>query len=178
MNHHCSILDFLEEPMRDETPDAYSMLRQMAEVPFAIGEEFSSKWAFLPYVERGLTNFARLDICNVGGFTEAMKVAGWCEAHYIDLMPHNSLGPISTAANIHLAAAVSNYAWLEDRSTNPGFDFSDEVFPVQQRLEGNRYRVPDSPGLGMEFNEEAAKGPFKFWESPRLHRRDGSYQNW
>ena len=53
--------------------------------------------------------FARLDLGNVGGFTEAMKVAGLCEAHYIDLMPHNPLGPISTAANIQLGAAVPNY---------------------------------------------------------------------
>ena len=76
--------------------------------------------------------------CTVGGFTEAMKVAGWCEAHYIDLMPHNvsdsshslqmvqlcgatdfvlrrqPLGPVSTAACIHLGAAVPNFAYLED----------------------------------------------------------------
>ena len=78
-------------------------------MPFAIGEEFSSKWQFLPYIERGLTNFARIDICNVGGFTEAMKVAGWAEAHYIDLMPHNPLGPICTAATVQLAAAVPNF---------------------------------------------------------------------
>ena len=171
-------LDFLEEPIRDETPDAYAMLRQMTVVPFAIGEEFSSKWAFLPYVERGLTNFARVDICNVGGFTEAMKVAGWCEAHYIDLMPHNPLGPISTAANIHLAAAVANYSYLEDRSSEPGFEFSDKMFPKQHKIEGNWYRVPDEPGLGVEFNEECATGETKFYESPHLHRRDGSLQNW
>jgi glycerol-3-phosphate dehydrogenase len=41
-------------------------------VPFAIGEEFSSKWQFLPYIERGITNYARIDVCNVGGLTEAM----------------------------------------------------------------------------------------------------------
>ena len=169
-------LDFLEEPIRDETPGAYQALRQMTDVPFAIGEEISSKWGFLPYVEQGLTNFARLDICNVGGFTEAMKVAGWCEAHYIDLMPHNPLGPISTAANLHLAAAVSNYAWLEDRGNEITFD--SEMFPVQPRLEGNRYPVPTGPGLGVEFNEEMANQPFRFWEGPRLHRRDGSYTNW
>jgi galactonate dehydratase len=169
-------LDFLEEPIRDETPDAYATLRQMTGVPFAIGEEFSSKWAFLPYVERGLTNFARIDICNVGGFTEAMKVAGWCEAHYIDLMPHNPLGPISTAANIHLAAAVPNYAWLEERS--PEFAFSMDLFPAQPKLAGNRHIVPTGPGLGVEFNEQMAKERFKFWEAPHLHRRDGSYTNW
>ena len=87
-------LDFLEEPIRDETPEAYEALRTMVDVPFAIGEEFSSKWVFLPYLERGITNFARLDVCNVGGLTESMKVAGLAEAHYIDLMPHNPLGPI------------------------------------------------------------------------------------
>ena len=85
-------LDFLEEPIRDQTPAAYESLRQMVDVPFAIGEEISSKWDFLPYLERGITNFARIDVCNVGGLTEAMKVASLAETHYIDLMPHNPLG--------------------------------------------------------------------------------------
>jgi galactonate dehydratase len=31
-----------------------------------------------------------------------------------DLMPHNPLGPVSTAACIHLGAAVPNFAYLED----------------------------------------------------------------
>ena len=174
-------LDFLEEPIRDECPEAYEALRRMTDVPLAIGEEFASKWAFLPYIERGITNFARLDLCNIGGFTEAMKVAGWAEAHYIDLMPHNPLGPICTAATIHLAAAVANFAWLEVRvspTENLGFDDSD-LFPVQPRLEGAGFPVPDSPGLGVEFNEKlATREPFKFWEAPHLHRRDGSYTNW
>ena len=55
-------LDFLEEPIRDETPEAYEALRKMTPMPFAIGEEFASKWQFLPYIERGITNYARIDI--------------------------------------------------------------------------------------------------------------------
>ena len=66
-------LDFLEESIRDETPGAYETLRTMTDVPLAIGEEFSSKWAFVPYVERGLTDLCRVDICNVGGLTEASR---------------------------------------------------------------------------------------------------------
>lgn len=170
-------LDFLEEPIRDESPEAYMALRSMTDVPFAIGEEISSKWLFLPYIERGLTNFARVDICNVGGFTEAKLVAGWCEAHYIDLMPHNPLGPICTAASIQLAAAVPNFDRLEDRAQE-GMVYSSEMFPVQPMLEGDRYPVPTEPGLGVEFNEEMAGKPFEFWEAPHLHRRDGSYTNW
>ena len=131
-------LDFLEEPIRDESPEAYAALRGMTPVPFAIGEEFSSKWAFLPYVERGLTNFGRVDVCNVGGLTEAMKVAGWCEAHYIDMMPHNPLGPVSTAAHIHFGAAVPNFAWLEVRERE--FLFDEDLFPKQHRLDGTAGR--------------------------------------
>ncbi len=174
-------LDFIEEPIRDECPAAYAALRTMTDVPLAIGEEISSKWGFLPYIERGLTNFARIDICNVGGFTEALKVAGWAEAHYINLMPHNPLGPICTAATIHLAAAVTNFAWLEVRvsPTENLQVYDDKLFPQQPKLVGSGFPVPDTPGLGVEFNEELAQQQaFKFWEAPHLHKRDGSYTNW
>lgn len=174
-------IDFLEEPIRDETPEAYEALRRMVDVPFAIGEEFASKWQFLPYIERGITQFARVDVCNVGGLTESMKVAGWSEAHYIDLMPHNPLGPICTAATVHLGAAIPNFAWLEMRAT-PGERWrglDETTFPQQLRLEGTVIPVPDTPGLGVDVNEEHVKQQsFKFWEAPRLYRRDGSLQNW
>jgi galactonate dehydratase len=175
-------LDFLEEPIRDETPEAYESLRTMIDVPLAIGEEFASKWQFLPYLERGITQFARLDVCNVGGLTESMKVASLAEAHYIDLMPHNPLGPICTAASVQLAAAVPNFAWLEIRvsPTEPSSArYSDEIFPVQPLLDGSRIPVPDTPGLGIEVNEEWIKAQsFQFWEAPKLRRRDGSHTNW
>lgn len=174
------VLDFLEEPIRDETPEAYEALRTMTDIPFAIGEEFASKWQFLPYIERGLHQFNRIDVCNVGGLTEAMKIAGWSEAHYVDLMPHNPLGPVCTAATIHMAAAVANFAWLETRApeTALGFDNS-EFFPVQPRLDGAVYPVSDAPGLGVEVNEALlARQSFEFWEAPHLVRRDGSVTNW
>jgi len=170
-------LDFIEEPIRDETPEAYESLRKLTDVPFAIGEEFASKWQFLPYIERGIMNYARVDICNVGGFTESMKLAGWAESHYIDLMPHNPLGPICTAASVHLSAAVPNFSWLEvnmERAENPDL----EIFPEQVLFEGNVYAVPDKPGLGVEVDESKLNVPFKFWDPPHLHRRDGSVTNW
>jgi galactonate dehydratase len=173
-------LDFLEEPIRDESPEAYASLRTMTDVPFAIGEEFASKWQFLPFVERGLTQFARVDVCNVGGLTEATKVAGWCEAHYIDLMPHNPLGAICTAATVHLAAAVTNFAWMECR-TSPteslGFN-NPEFFPVQIEQDGPRYIVPTGPGLGIEVDEErVTRDEFRIRHQPHLRRRDGSITN-
>jgi galactonate dehydratase len=175
-------LDFLEEPIRDETPEAYESLRTMTDVPFAIGEEFASKWQFLPYIERGIHQFNRIDVCNVGGFTESMKVAGWSEAHYVDMMPHNPLGPICTAATVHFCAAIANMAWLETRASPGelyhGFD-NPEYFPGLYQLEGSYYRVRDEPGLGIDVDEELVKKQsFKFWEAPHLKRRDGSVTNW
>ena len=92
-------------------------------------------------------------------------------------MLHNPLGPICTAASIHLAAAVPNFDTLEDR-TREGLVYSKEQFPIQPTLEGDHYTLPTGPGLGVEFNEEAAGEPFEFWEAPHLHRRDGSSTNW
>jgi galactonate dehydratase len=172
-------LDFLEEPIRAENPDAYAALRTMTDVGFAIGEEFSSKWAFLPYIERGLVNYVRMDVCNVGGLTEAMKVASLAEAHYIDLMPHNAISPVGTAAMVHMAAAVPNFAWLEIRlspTEDQGF-YDRTIFPVQATIDGDRIPLPTAAGLGVEVDEEALL-PFSLYEMPHLRRRDGSLQNW
>ncbi len=173
-------IDWIEEPIRDETPEAYETLRTMTDVPFAIGEEFASKWQFLPYIERGITNYARIDICNVGGFTEGMKVAGWAEAHYIDLMPHNPLGPICSAASAHLGMASPNFAWLEIWRSAAGDTghYSEEVFPAQPVISPGRVTVQDAPGLGIEVDESALTEPFRFYEMPHWKRRDGSHTNW
>lgn len=173
-------LDFLEEPIRCQTPAAYEALRRLTPIPFAIGEELASKWDFLPYLEGRLTDFARIDVCTVGGLTEAMKIAGWAEAHYIDLMPHNPLGPIGTAAAAHLALAVPNLAWLEIRGSPteaPELFYDREIFPVQPVLEDDKLFVSESPGLGVEVSEEALDAPLRFVEQPHLRRRDGSVTN-
>lgn len=171
-------LYFVEEPIRCENPDAYAQLRTMTPIPFAIGEEFSSKWAFSPYIERGLVNFARIDVCNVGGLTESRKIAGWCETHYVDLMPHNPLGPISTAACVHLAASVTNFAYLEYFPSHDR-DRPRDLFPTTLESVSGSFPLPTEPGLGVEFEEDAViDHPFELWAPPRWQKPDGSYTNW
>ncbi len=164
-------LDFIEEPIRDESPEAYEALRRMVTIPFALGEEFSSKWAFVPFLERGLTDFIRLDICNVGGFTEAMKVAGWAEAHYMELMPHNPLGSVCTAASVHLAAAVPNFFALEVFASplGKGDHYNEEVFPVQLHLDGSALLRADRTGAGYRSQRGIYLAPrVQVWRSPAL----------
>ncbi len=160
-------LDFLEEPIRDETPEAYEALRRLTDVPFAIGEEFASKWQFLPYIERGIHQYNRIDVCNVGGFTESMKVAGWSEAHYVDLMPHNPLGPICTAATIQFAAAVPNFAWAEtwERGTYSG-GTDEAVFVARPQLSGH----PSRSGMRRASASRSTRSGSPRWLRDRSNR--------
>ena len=174
-------LDFLEEPMRCEDESAYARLRSQITVPLAIGEELTSKWDFRRYIESGLTDFVRADVCNAGGITEARKIAAMAEAHYIDLMPHNPLGPICTAATAHLASAIPNFAWLEVRET-PTEDeqVSDRaLFSGIPRQDGPFIRLLDAPGHGVAVDEGVLADRGSAWfEPPHLHRGDGSITNW
>ncbi len=175
-------LDFIEDPIREHTPGAYRELRRMTEIPFAVGEVFTSKWDWLPFIEQDLINLARIDLGNVGGFTEGMKVAGLCEAHYIDMMPHLAISPISTACIVHFAAAVPNFGWMEDRNRRGDGTFhprSIEACTRYPKPDGPMYPVTDTPGLGVAYDEDAlkefmARNPYDMTEEPRKRRRDGS----
>ena len=173
-------LDFLEEPIRHQTPKAYQRLREMTDVPFSIGEECASKWDFLPYIENGMTNYARIDVCNVGGITEAMKIASMAETHYIDIMPHDPLGPICTAATINMCAAIPNFCWHEIAPYDlRDHQDGDQFFENAPQEENCVYSISELPGHGVIVDEEAiAKQSFKFWEAPRMLKPDGSYSNW
>ena len=175
-------LDFIEDPIRHQTPEAYETLRQMVDVPFAIGEECASKWDFMRYIEQGITSFARIDVCNVGGISEAMKVAAAAETHYIDIMPHDPLGPVCTAATIQVSAAVPNFAWCEVSTREArasSVDDVDRLFVNPPVEVAGSYAIADAPGHGVDVNEEAVKGQsFEFWEAPRMQKPDGSFTNW
>jgi galactonate dehydratase len=168
---------FIEDPLRCENPASFKTLRPRTRVPLAAGEQFSSKWEFRPLIEEEWIDYARIDLCIVGGFTEATKLAGWCETHYIKLALHNPLGPVSSAACLQLNLACSNFG-VQEQPRRPGTMLT-EVVPVQPEWEDGYLLPPTRPGLGIEFDREVAKKfPFRLTEPPHLHRQDGSFTNW
>jgi galactonate dehydratase len=146
-------------------------------VPLAAGEQFASKWEFRELIEADLIDYARVDLCIVGGITEARKIAGWCETHYIKLATHNPLGPVSTAACLQLNLACASFG-VQEQPQPPGSSLAD-VFPQQVAWEDGYLLPPTRPGLGIEFDREAARrSPFQMTEPPHLRRLDGSFTNW
>ena len=169
---------FIEDPLRSENPDSFKTLRPRTGVPIAAGEQFGSKWQFRQLIEEEWIDYARIDLCIVGGLTEAQKIAGWCETHYIKLATHNPLGPVSSAACLHLNLASSNLG-VQEQPSKPGMSMTN-VVPVQMEWEDGYLLPPDRPGLGVEFDREEAKKHRLQPGSGRYHvrRLDGGFTNW
>lgn len=169
---------FVEDPVRCESPAALAQLRQRTGVPLAMGEQHATKWELRQFIEDDLIDFARLDLCIVGGVTEALKVSGWCETHYLPIAPHNPLGPVCTAASLHLDLAVDNFA-VQECARPPGAVLAD-LFPVQVPFADGYLLPPDRPGLGVEIDLQAAAKypPLADGDCPRLERADGAFTNW
>jgi L-alanine-DL-glutamate epimerase-like enolase superfamily enzyme len=168
---------FIEDPVRCENSRSFRLLRQQTAVPLAAGEQFATKWEFKEFVENDLIDYARIDLGIVGGITEARKIAGWCETHYIKIALHNPLGPVSTAACLHFDLACSNFG-IQEQGAPPGTLLTD-VVPVQVEMKDGYLLPPTRPGLGIEFDREAARRhPFQMPEGTGFRRLDGSYTNY
>ena len=172
---------FIEDPLRSESPAALKLVRQQTSVPIAVGEQWAGKWAFREAIEEELMDYCRVDLCIAGGLSEARKIAGWCETHYIALAPHNPLGPVSAAACLHLCLA-SPLVGVQELPRAPG-SFLTDIFPQQVPFADGYLLVPEGPGLGVEFDEEAAleslrQNPPQQGKGMWYWREDGSYTNW
>ena len=70
---------------------------------------------------------------------------------------HQAGSPVVAMANVHCAAATEGFIGLEMHSVdNPWWD--DLVTGETDKIINNGFvKVPESPGLGIELNEDAVK---------------------
>ena len=168
---------FIEDAVRSENPEVYQHLRTQTSVPLAAGEQFSGKWDFAHLIENQLIDHARFDVCIGGGITEGRKIAAHCETRFINLAVHNPVGPVSTAASLHLNLSIPNMSVME-LPKRPGETMSDAFISHFKWQDGYLY-PSDRPGLGIELNEDALINyPFEITELPHNVLADGSVNNW
>jgi L-alanine-DL-glutamate epimerase-like enolase superfamily enzyme len=90
---------------------------------------------------------------------------------------HNPLGPVSSAACLQFNLACPNFG-VQEQPRRPDQTLTD-VVPVQPGWQDGYLLPAARPGLGVEFDREAAKKyPFRMAELPHLRREDGSVANW
>jgi len=164
---------FYEEPLRPEHIPAWSKLRAQMQVPLATGESLYTRFEFLNLIAAQGADIIQPDICICGGLLEMRKIAAIAEAHYVTIAPHNPMGPLATAVNVHFAAATPNFKILEYiLPTNSEWsNWIDEPYlPNDGYLE-----LRDRPGLGVEVNEDAIRdNDYTHWQRTCPIRPDGS----
>lgn len=147
---------WVEDPLPPEDIDGHRRLAASLDVAVATGEAFCARWGFRDWLASGALDVALPDICRVGGISECRKVAMLADAYNIPWAAHVSMGTaVHVAASVHLGAATPNLLICEYPSRfdhNPlGYNLLQE--PLQ--VEGAALRVPQGPGLGIAFDEEA-----------------------
>jgi len=177
-------LFFLEDPVRPENPDVFERIRQQSTTPLAMGELFANPWEMRPLVEEELVDFIRTDLAHVGGITAARKLAAVGEHHYVHTAFHGppDLSPIGFAATAHVDLSVPNFGIQE--LTEHAAIYGE---PIERVFDGGAsfvagaggVDVPDDPGLGIEFDPEAAR-EYEYERShlPAPRNADGSVQDW
>ena len=168
-------LFFLEDPLMPEHRESWPILRQASATPLAIGEIFTSRWDCLPLFQNGWIDFIRIKPLHVGGITEARKIMTLAEPFNVRSAFHGAadVGPIAQSASVSLQSVIPNFGVQEWTLYS---EATHEVMPGALRVE-NGYALPsESPGLGLDINEEAAaKYPYQRAYMPHVRRRDGSY---
>jgi galactonate dehydratase len=132
-------------------------------IPVATGERFIHLSEFQMLMDRQAAQYLRPCICVAGGLTAGKKIAAMAEAKSLEIVPHNPLSPVSTAACLQLAAAIPNLAiqeYPENQETPP----LSEIVRGSMRAQGGFLQVSDVPGIGVELDPDARE---KFPPKPR-----------
>jgi galactonate dehydratase len=164
---------FLEEPLRPENIREMAYLRRRMPVPLATGECLYTKFEFDDLLRAEAADIIQPDACVCGGLLEMRKIAALAEAHDVLVAPHNPMGPIATAINVHFAAATTNFLILEFIPHDSGERRELVKEPWVPR--DGYLAIPDVPGWGIEVDWEAvARHPYKPWRRAEPYRPDGS----
>lgn len=161
---------WLEEPFAADDVRGYKEIRRLGTVALAAGESHFTRYAFARLVEEGDVTYLQPDLSKAGGFTEGMRIAAIAAGHNLSISPHMSMTGLDVAAALHYMAAIDNAGWFEaDASaTNP---FRDSlVRGTPELLADGGFAPPDTPGLGVDVDEEFIKA-HPFIEGPIYQRR-------
>jgi galactonate dehydratase len=146
---------WLEEPVPADNLEAMAKAAEKISLPVAAGERIHTRHETRRLLELGALDVLQTDITMSCGILEGKKMAAMADASYVTFAPHNTGGPVSTAACLHLAACTTNFkiqehfndfvdSWVKQAAGGSGYpEVKDGYFPL-----------PQGPGLGVTLNED------------------------
>jgi galactonate dehydratase len=169
---------WIEEPVPPENQDAMRRIRDRVDVPIATGERLLTTFDYRDFFQHPTpADIVQPDVNNCGGISQLKKIAAMAYNEYVPVAPHNSRGPVATAAAAHASATIPNFFILEYFPDSP--PWRQELIKGEERVEDGYYHLPDGPGLGVELNEDALKEyPYRKTEQATVTYTNGYRELW
>src|SRR6266852_5840612 len=174
--------------MEDMVPWEYAdLLKQITEsttTPILTGEDIYLKESFIKLIGAGAIDMIHPDLASAGGLIETKKIGDYAMEHGVAMAMHFAGTPISFMANVHCAAATENFVALEHHSLDvPWWEDLARTTGGQPLVDKGFALVPDTPGLGVELNEEVVKQHLRpdsayFKPTPEWDRERSNDRHW
>ena len=154
-------ITWFEEPISPEFYEQYHELRLKTSIPIAGGECEYLRFGFQQLLKNRSVDVIQPDICASGGLTEAKRIAALASTYGVDLVPHTW----GTSIGIHVALHfIANLESIPGRMHNADFlieydqtenSLREELTSPPIEMSNGFIKVPTTPGLGIQVNEEA-----------------------
>ena len=171
-------LYWMEDAVTGELQEGLEIVRQHTTTPIAIGEVFNSVYDYTTLISKQLIDFVRMPIVHGGGITHLQKVAAFAAIYHVQTGFHGAtdLSPINMAAALHFDFAINNFGIQEYM---PHEEIVNEVFKTNYKFEDGFMYIDDTPGIGVDIDEEAAeKFPYSPASLPVNRKADGTLFYW
>jgi galactonate dehydratase len=142
---------YIEDPIQIDSIFSQAQLAQRLDMAFGEGERMHTIWEFRELLAQGGPQYLRPDPGLAGGLTHCKKIAAIAESYHAAVVTHNFLGPVLTAASVHLDVSIPNFV-VQEYSMRDESHFA-AAFAGTLKREGGYLPVPEVPGLGVELDE-------------------------
>ena len=143
----------LEDLRPDGDVEGWRKLTRAIETPTITGEDLYTRAGFAPLVRREAIQLVGPDLLTAGGIRETVRIGELGNAHGMAANLHFAASPIGFAASLHAAAAIENLLALEFHAI--GVPWWDDLVEGGPLFEDGYATVPESPGLGIELDNDA-----------------------
>lgn len=143
---------FLEQPTTQHDRDALLRVAAASPIPICADQSVHSFDDILGFGPTAIAGVS-LKLVKLGGITGVMRGAALCDALHlsINLAGKIAESSVAGAANLHCAAAMSDFAF----GCSPGNQgIAADVVRQPLQVTGGVFPVPSGPGLGIEIDED------------------------
>lgn len=160
-------LAYIEDVIHFTKFNAVNLNRQItagSKTPTLNGEDIFSLENFKPWIENNTVSIIHPDLLTSGGMIETKKIADYAYQYGIRTMMHCACSPVGVMANVHTAATIKEFVSLESHTIEMPW-VNDLVTGIPKPIiQNGAIAVPDTPGLGIEFEDEVAE---KYLREPK-----------